>query len=89
MDFNYIDAKTARFLLALKDRSVYERNAYSCASGEMITAIIKGNNYCHFTITEKDDKIGQFVIDELRNAGFRAEVRLDRKVDPFMVEVKW
>ena len=89
MDFNYIDAKTARFLLALKDRSVYESNAYRCAYSEIIKAIIKGNNYCHFTITEKDDKIGQLVIDELRNAGFRAEVRLDRKVDQFMVEVKW
>lgn len=89
MDFNYIDAKTARFLLALKDRSVYESNAYHCAYGEIIKAIINGNNYCHFTITEKDDKIGQLVIDELRNAGFQAEVRLDRKVDPFMVEVRW
>ena len=34
MDFNYIDAKTARFLLALKDRSVYESNAYRCAYSE-------------------------------------------------------
>ena len=45
MDFNYIDAKTARFLLALKDRSVYESNAYRCAYSEIIKAIIKGNNY--------------------------------------------
>lgn len=89
MDFDYIDAKTARFLLALKDRSVYESDAYRCAYREIIKAIIKGDNYCHFTITEKDYRIGQFVINELRNAGFQAEVRLDRKVEPFMVEVRW
>lgn len=76
-------------MLALKDRSVYESDAYRCAYREIIKAIIKGDNYCHFTITEKDHRIGQFVINELRNAGFQAEVRLDRKVEPFMVEVRW
>lgn len=89
MDFNYIDAKTARFLLSLNDRSVYGSLAYRCAYSEIIRAIIRGDNYCNFTITEKDDKIGQLVINELRNAGFQAEVRLDRKVEPFMVEVRW
>lgn len=89
MEFGYIDAKTARFLSSLGDKRLYNSCAYRCAYNEIIKAIIEGDNYCNFTITEKDDKIGQLVINELRNAGFQAEVRLDRKVEPFMVEVRW
>lgn len=89
MEFGYIDAKTARYLSSLGDKRLYTNCAYRCAYNEIIKATIEGDNYCVFTITEKDDKIGQLVIDELRNAGFRADVRLDRKVEPFMVEVRW
>lgn len=86
---HYINSQIARYIQSIKDKSVYDSDAYKSAYSAIVEAATKGVNYCHFIITEKDDKIGQQVINELRNADFGAEVRLDRKVEQYMVEVRW
>lgn len=85
----YINSDIAKYIQAVKDKDVYNNDAYKAAYSAIIEAATKGDDYCHFIITEKDDKIGQRVINELRNAGFNAEIRLDRKVEQYMVEVRW
>ena len=85
----YINSHIAKYIQSTKDKEVYDSDAYKAAYSAIVEAATEGDSYCHFIITAKDDKIGQLVIDELCNAGFKANVRLDRKVEPFMVEVSW
>lgn len=85
----YINSQIAEYIQAVRDKKVYDSDAYKAAYFAIVEAATKGDKYCHFIITAKDDMIGQQVINELRKAGFVAEVRLDRKVEQYMVEVNW